>query len=314
MKKLGLDTLSNDKVIIATGRQDRPMDKEKLQDEQYQKDCPFCRGNEEIVGEQTAVINKDNKWIVKSVKNKYPIVDNDELNKIKGQHDVIIDNYKHNANFFNMTEDEFYYLLLMYKKRFKDLSQDRNTKYICLFKNYLRNAGASLMHSHSQILSLPIIPPDLIKEYEVCDNFYKEKGINMYQSIIEEEIDYQKRVIYNNDDFLVFIPEVCKFAGDTIILFKESLYFYEVEDDKLKSLAIILKKLFGKIYDEHGNCPFNIYLHTHPINEENNYKNSYKVHIHILPRRFNFGGFELSTGMYVSSIESEEIAKTLRFD
>ncbi len=319
MKELGIDTLNNSKVIIARDRKDRPMDEIKKEinkedNEEYNKECPFCRGNEEQITEETYVIKKNTQWIVKSVKNKYPIIDNNPLNEIKGEHDVIIDTYKHNGNFYNMNEEEFYNLLLVYKKRFKDFKEDENTKYICLFKNYLRDAGASLMHPHSQILSLPFIPPNLEEEYKVCDGFYKKMGINMYKYIIQEEIKYEKRLIYNDVDFLVFVPQVCRFTGDTVILFKDNLYFYEVEDNKLKKLSFILKKLFDKIYEENGNCPFNLYIHAHPVNEENDYRDIYNVHIHIVPRKFNFGGFELSTGMYVSSIKSEDIAKKLKFD
>ena len=75
-----------------------------------------------------------------------------------------------------------------------------------------------------------------------------------------------------------------------------------------------MSKLFRKLYSEYGNCPFNLYLHTHPVNEKNDYKNKYNVHIHIVPRKFNFGGFELSTGVYISSESSEDIAKRLKFD
>lgn len=319
MKGLSLDTLNRREVIIAIGRQDRPIDKGKEEvkneeDDEYDEYCPFCRGNEKNISKETYVIKKNNDWIVKSVKNKYPIIDDNPSNEIKGEHEVIIDTYKHNGNFFNMNEEEFYYLLLMYKKRFKDLKENKNTKYICLFKNYLRGAEASLMHSHSQILSLPFIPPDLKEEYKICEEFYEKMGINMYKYIIEEEIKYEKRLVYNDENFLVFIPQVCRFAGDTVIIFKENIYFYEIDDNKLKKLSLILEKLFNKIYDENGNCPFNLYVHCHPVNEKEDYKNIYNVNIHIVPRKFNFGGFELSTGMYVSSIESEDIAKKLKFD
>lgn len=316
MKGLSLDTLNHREVIISSGRNNRPMDiiKEEVNNEEYDENCPFCRGNEKNISGETHVINKNNDWVVKSVKNKYPIIDDNPLNEIRGEHEVIIDTYKHNGNFFNMSEEEFYYLLLMYKKRFKNLKENKNTKYICLFKNYLRDAGASLMHSHSQILSLPFIPPDLREEYKICEEFYEKMGINMYKHIIEEEIKYEKRLIYNDENFLIFIPKVCRFVGDTVIIFKENIYFYEIDDNKLKKLSLILKKLFNKIYNENGNCPFNLYVHCHPVNEKEDYKNIYNVNIHIVPRKFNFGGFELSTGMYVSSIESEDIAKKLKFD
>lgn len=319
MKELGVDTLNHSKVIIARGRQDRPIDKIKKEiiiehNEEYVEDCPFCRGNEEHISQETYAIKKNNMWVVKSVKNKYPIIDNNPLNEIRGEHDVIIDTYKHNGNFFNMKEEEFYDLLVMYKNRFNDFKSNKDIKYICLFKNYLREAGASLMHPHSQILSLPFIPPDLMEEYKVCEEFYNKMGINMYKYIIQEEIKYEKRLIYNDENFLVFVPEVCRFAGDTVILFKENIYFYELDDNRLKQLSIILKKLFNKLYYENGNCPFNLYIHTHPVNEKEDYKNIYNVHIHIVPRKFNLGGFELSTGMYVSSVKSEDIAKKLKLN
>ena len=110
------------------------------------------------------------------------------------------------------------------------------------------------------------------------------------------------------------MPQVCRFSGDTVIILKENIYFYEMDDNKLKQLSVILKELFGKLYDEHGNCPFNLYIHSHPINEKEDYKDIYNAHIHIVPRKFNFGGFELSTGMYVSSVKSEDIASKLKFD
>ena len=202
----------------------------------------------------------------------------------------------------------------MYKNRYIDFKEDKNIKSICLFKNYLRQAGASLMHPHSQIISLPFIPPILKKEYEACEEFYEKMGINMYDNLIEEEIRYENRVIYNDDDFLIFIPEVCRFNGDTVILFKDNTYFSDIEESKLKILSAIMSKLFKKLYSEYGNCPFNLYLHTHPVNEKNDYKNKYNVHIHIVPRKFNFGGFELSTGVYISSESSDDIAKRLKFD
>lgn len=319
MKKLSLDTLNHSKVIVAKERSDRPIDKintniENIETKEYDKNCPFCRGNEKYIEQKTYEIKKNNKWIVRAVKNKYPIIDENPLNEIKGEHDVIIDTYKHNGNFFNMTEEDFYNLLLMYKKIFQKYKKNESTKYICLFKNYLRGAGASLAHPHSQILSLPFIPPDLKKEYEVCDEFYKKMGINMYKYLIKEEIKYEKRLIHNEEDFLVFIPEVCRFTGDTVILFKENIYFDEIDDNKLNKLSKILKKLFNKLYDEYGDFPFNIYLHSHPLNSKEDYKDIYNVHIHVVPRKFNFGGFELSTGIYVSSKESEEIARKLKFD
>ena len=77
MKELGIDKLNDSKVIISRDRKKRPMDKNATNEtiEEYSQCCPFCRGNETLVPEETFIINENNNWIVKSVKNKYPIID-----------------------------------------------------------------------------------------------------------------------------------------------------------------------------------------------------------------------------------------------
>ena len=68
--------------------------------------------------------------------------------------------------------------------------------------------------------------------------------------------------------------------------------------------------LFSNLFKVNGNLPFNIFIHSHPKNIEGNYFN---VHIHIIPRKYSFGGFELGTGLYVSSIEPKDIANKIKF-
>ena len=68
MKKLGRGILDNSQVIIARERSNRPMDKISedsyiLDDEEYKEKCPFCRGNEKYIEEETERISEDNKWI-----------------------------------------------------------------------------------------------------------------------------------------------------------------------------------------------------------------------------------------------------------
>ena len=61
MKELAIDTLNKTKVIISRDRKNRPMD--NVLDEscnsrdEYDETCPFCRGNEKNIEEETFVIN-----------------------------------------------------------------------------------------------------------------------------------------------------------------------------------------------------------------------------------------------------------------
>ena len=48
----------------------------------------------------------------------------------------MIDTYRHNGSFYNMTEEEFYNMLLMYKDRYSNLIKNKKVQYVSIFKNY----------------------------------------------------------------------------------------------------------------------------------------------------------------------------------
>lgn len=316
MKELRVDSITNDLVILAYDRAKRPLDKVKVEIEEeitneYEKECPFCRENENLTTEETSRIEINNKWITRSVYNKYPIIDN--LNEcIYGEHEVIIDTYRHNGSFFNMSYEEYEALFKMYKDRYQALKEDKKIRYITIFKNFLRKAGASLAHPHSQIMSLSLIPPEVKNEINVAKEYYEKNGNCLYENIIANEIKEKKRIIHNGSKFLVIAPYASKYSGEIRIFFKEKIRFEEVSEDDIKELSIIVKKLFNNIYNVNGYSPFNMCIHTHPLKGSS--EKYFNVHIHIIPRKFNFGGFEVGSDMYVSSSEPEALAQKIKFD
>lgn len=314
MKEIRVDEINNDIVIFAKDRARRPMDKVINENEEsiiaeYNKDCPFCQGNEHYTPKSKFKIEDENGWIVRSIDNKFPIVDNSQKS-IYGSHEVMIDTYRHNGNFYNMDEDEFYNMLLMYKDRYSNLIKDEKVQYVSIFKNYLRQAGASLNHPHSQIVSISIIPPDIEREINISKQYYIENKRYLYDDIINEEIKEKERVINNSESFLTLVPKSTKYTGEIRIIFKKNIKFENICNKDIRELSIIFKNLFSNLFKVNGNLPFNIFIHSHPKNIEGNYFN---VHIHIIPRKYSFGGFELGTGLYVSSIEPKDIANKIKF-
>lgn len=316
MRELRRDPITNDIVVLARNRSKRPMDKVRFQNyietkDVYEKDCPFCRGNERHTEKPTFELKGEDGWLVRSVYNKFPIVDSGS-NDIYGEHEVMIDTNRHNGSFYNMSKEEFLYLLKMYKNRYTSLSKNESIKYISIFKNFLRGAGASLNHPHSQIISLSIVPPEVENEINISKKYYKDYKKSLYKKIIEEEIKYKKRIINNSKSYLVVVPEITKYGGEIRIFFKKGTRFENIPISELEELSKIFQNLFKNIYKVQGYNPFNICIHTHPINSDQN--EHFHPHIHIIPRKYNFGGFELATDIYVSSINAEDLAKSLRFD
>lgn len=316
MKEVRIDWMNNDIVILAKDRSKRPMDKAKCEEdieiiEEYEQECAFCRGNESWTPNETFKIDKDNQWLVRSTNNKYPIVD-DQSNDIYGFHEVMIDTYRHNGTFYNMSEEEFKNLFIMYKHRYNEFINKNNVEYVSIFKNFLRRAGASLDHPHSQIISVSLVPPDVNNELMIAKNYYMENNICLYTDTIKKEIDYKDRIVNNSDKFLVMVPYTTRYTGEVRILFKEKIRFEDIDDKHINELSTIFNQLFKKLYIVNGYCPFNLYIHAHPANIK--CEDYFNVHIHIIPRKYSYGGFELSTGIYVSSIKPEEFAKKIRFE
>lgn len=316
MQELRIDEVNNDLVIVANNRSKRPMDKIKNQTEEeiqveYDLNCPFCRGNESYATIERYKIEDNSGWLTRSVDNKFPIVD--ELSdEIYGVHEVIIDTYRHNGTFYNMSELEFQDLFKTYKNRYKEFMKNESVQYVNIFKNFLRKSGASLTHPHSQIISLSLVPPEINKEEEVASKYFKENKTYLYDDIIKKEIEYKKRVINDNRYFLTIVPYASKYSGEVRIIFKEKIKFEQISDDHIKELSKVFNRLFKNLYKVNGYDPFNLCIHTHSKKLEN--KDEFNVHMHIIPRKYSFGGFELGTGMYVSSTNPEELANKLNFE
>jgi UDPglucose--hexose-1-phosphate uridylyltransferase len=310
VNELRIDSMSGDKIIFSADRINRPMDNPESKDKAYNENCPFCVGNENKSIE-TFRIEKNDKWLVRAVNNKYPIIDNVSKN-LFGIHEVMIENNRHDANFYDMDDLEFKNILIMYKNRFCELINCENVEYVSIFKNYLRQAGASLAHPHSQIITLPFVAPQIKEELEISKKYFEKNNKNLYEDIIQEEIKISKRVIFNGKNFLAVIPYTSKFSGEIRILFKRNIRFDEINDCEIEELATIFRKIFLKIKEIEGDIPFNMYIHTHPANLDT--KKYFNTHIHIIPRKYNIGGFELSTGVYVSSRNPDDLAKKFKVE
>ena len=70
------------------------------------------------------------------------------------------------AELADLDTDHIYDTLLIFRERILDLKNDTRFKYILVFKNHGISAGASLEHSHSQLIATPIIPRILQDELE----------------------------------------------------------------------------------------------------------------------------------------------------
>jgi len=329
MPELRKDPVSGRWVIIATERGARPTDFcSEPQPINSGGFCPFCEGNEdktphEIIAyrEKNSQANKKG-WRVRVVPNKYPaLMIEGELNKHGigiydsmngiGAHEVIIEHPKHIISLTSLETKQVEEILWTYRDRLVDLKKDSRFIYGLLFKNVGRAAGASLEHSHSQLITTPIVPITVMHEMEGANVFYKYRGRCLFCDMVRQELATRSRIVYEGDIFVSFAPYASRFPFELWILSKNhSSHFENSQKLEIEDLAKTLKKTLLKLESSLEFPPYNYIIHTTPFNYgEIEY---YHWHIEIIPRLTNVAGFEWGSGFYINTVKPETAAEFLR--
>src|SRR3989338_5235050 len=159
------DYLLDNYTIIAENRVNRP-NEFTGNDKSAAGKCDFCPGNEQMTLPEIGHIGSP--WQMRWFPNKYPLANLDMQQRTNkeyftsfnsyGFHEVIIETNNHSRQLSAFSSEEIKTLLDIYCDRIKELSSKEKIEYVFILKNYGVDAGASLSHSHSQVLALNHLP------------------------------------------------------------------------------------------------------------------------------------------------------------
>lgn len=319
------DLVSGEWVLLVTGRTHSLRKNEDKDNYQTKEECPFEASNiseQHLIGKYPS----DNEWHATIIKNKYPAVKQEFCTDEKsygpfktfdpiGDHEVIV--YPdHDRGVYKFTVDDFTNMIRVYKKRFTELAEKSEcSKYIMIFHNHGRAAGASIYHPHSQIITMPILPPDVARSLFGSFDYYQKYKKKVYSELLEWEQKERTRVIYENEKFIVFCPFVSKYPYEIRIFSKEAhAHFQQMPDDKDKFFADAMYTAFRKLGQVLDNPPFNMFIHTAPITNEFGVSTHefYHWHLEIIPHLKIDAGFELGTGIEINVINPDDSAQAMR--
>ncbi|MEN6414832.1 MAG: galactose-1-phosphate uridylyltransferase [Veillonellales bacterium] len=329
MSELRRDVIRNNWVIIATDRalkpNDFPINKQGAKTAEFKGFCPFCEGNESFTPEEIAAYRRNDTqanlpgWQVRTIPNKFSALElKGSLIKINngvyssynglGKHEVVVETPQHEIDLPEYSLDDITLILNMLKSRYDQLMKDERIKYIHIYKNHGLYAGASLGHSHSQIVGLPIFP----NENRGIDKYYKKTGRCLLCDILEQEINDRERVIYETDHFVLICPFASRFSYETwIIPRKHTAHFMNVGSEEVKELAAILKYFSIAIKEGLNDPSYNMIIVSAPVNVENPIE-GYHWYIELTPRLIVSSGLEIGTGYYVNPVAPEISASILK--
>ena len=180
-----------------------------------------------------------------------------------------------------------------------------------IFKNFGSSAGATVEHTHSQIIALPMVPKTVLEELKGAEHYHQYRGRCVFCDMIAQEYQDKERIVVENTSFLAFCPYAPRYAFETWIIPKgHSADFADADESTQAHLAQILQDVLKKIKKVLGNPSYNYYLHTAPIG----YANSvcYHWHIEIIPKLTRSVGFEWGTGLHIVPTFPQDAARYLR--
>ena len=326
ISELRQDLVTGDWVVIATGRAKRPEEYAKNKREEIKepedRKCFFCYPEE--TGQEKDVLiysREDGSWSLRVFPNKYPAFTREgsirhfeegpyfAMDSV-GYHELVVTR-SHVSQIANMEKEEVAEILDAYQERYLELMGKPSVNYIEIYHNHGKEAGASIAHPHSQLTAIPVISPYVKLELTGAEEYFKAHKDCVYCTMAEWELEHEERIVFENKEFVAFCPFASRSAFEVWVMPKKHKpYFERMKAEEKKEAAEALQEAISKIYKALGDPAYNFYLHTSPCDGKD-YPH-YHWHIEILPRTSVWAGFELSTGIEISTIEPEVAAHFLR--
>ena len=236
--------------------------------------CPFCEGREDRTPPEVFALPAEGRaadspgWRVRVVPNLYPAFERQE---------VVIHTPRHVRTFAELTDEEIADVAEAWEAR----ASTAGSAYVHALINEGRAAGASLPHSHSQLVWLPEPPPAVQAE--------RPEGLSELVELARE----QNLVVAEGDDLVAFCHPVGRLPYETLIV--------PGPHATLRDALRLLRDLVARLRDAEGPVPWNAWLHR-----------AAPWHVELVPRVSILAGIELGAGIYVNSVPPEQAAEALR--
>jgi UDPglucose--hexose-1-phosphate uridylyltransferase len=337
------DPLTGAWVIISKERAQRPHDIEEVAQENLGVACPFCKGNEKLATPATAtyfldgssVTNADpffvsgrrkrQDWQVRVIPNKYPAVDSqcDPAQRPAGKatffdslpafgiHEVIVESPEHVTSFGDVSATQAELTLRAFQDRLSAMQERPQIRYAQVFKNVGAAGGASLEHSHSQIIATSIVPSRIAARVARYQEHQAKTGRGLVADLLEEESRDAVRIVAEVDGIVVLCPFASRFPYEVWLApIQPQARFSDVAPAKVRVLSQLLQRVVSAYERLLPRPAYNFCLDTAPF--EAGAAAAYHWRLETFPRLAKAAGFEWATGDFINPVPPEEAAAQLR--
>jgi UDPglucose--hexose-1-phosphate uridylyltransferase len=328
MSEWRADPVTGRWVVIAADeplrRRDFDLDPVIPIDEAY---CPLCEGEETVAGREILAVRDGTApdgpgWRLRVVPNRVPALrvegtlDHRREGPFErmhglGAHEVFVETPRHDATWATMPVEDLTRVLTAWRDRMADLKGDGRMRAALAFKNEGVKAGARLAHPHSQLVTMPVVPPELAEELAGADRYHEVFGRCVYCALADRETADGTRVVASSDDAMVIAPYAARWPFELWLLPRVHQARFELAPGSLlAAVAAVLQPVLQRIERRLEGPALNVVLHTAPYAGDS--EATYHWHLEIVPRVLRPSGFELGSGTAVNPVAPEEAARVLR--
>jgi UDPglucose--hexose-1-phosphate uridylyltransferase len=248
-------------VVIAPARAKRPGGTEPVGDEL--ESCPFCGGREDRTPPETLRIG--DPWRVRVVPNLYPAFRRQE---------VVVHTPEHLRSIAEVSAEQLDLVAEAWQSRAQAVAG-----YVHAFVNEGAGSGASLAHTHSQLVWFDEPPPAPASE----------RGLSL-----------EGETVLERGGLVALCPRVSRLPYELVIAPTEP-ETGAFRSDLLGPALRLLGDTVGRLRTVTGAVALNAWLHD-----------TAHWHLEVLPRTAVLAGVELGAGVYLNTVPPEEAAAALR--
>ena len=317
-------------VVVAAHRQNRPWSGEMVENSEitvpeYIDDCYLCPRNERVSGS----FNEDYTGVY-VFNNDLPCVGADapiELETPAGIYKnrpangiarVICYSPKHNLSLAELSVSEIENVIAVWQKQYLELGSRDKVNHVLIFENKGETVGVSNPHPHGQIYATNFVFKTIETEAKAAQKHLNETGNILFEDIIRAEQTDGRRIIFENEHAIAFLPYFARYAYEIYVAPKKARRSVaEMNDAESASFAQVLQKVLVK-YDNLWKMPFPYVMPLHNSPTDSADYSGFHFHIQFHPplRKPNLlkylAGPEIGGGNFLSDTAPEEKAAELQ--
>jgi UDPglucose--hexose-1-phosphate uridylyltransferase len=327
MSEYRYQPLTDQWILIAGNREQRPNDYAQSQTVSHTRPCPFCLGHESETPEAIVTYPQapTGEWSVRVFANKYPAlfpVPNEPRQELgpyasfrgHGQHELMVLSPRHVESFSELTPEERHLSLLAFQQRLVRTYEEPKIAHAVVFQNCRLDAGASIQHVHCQLIGTTLVPPSISRVAQRQQQYQTQHGQSLLHAIACTEREAGCRVIAETEYFQAFCPYASRQPYETWVTPKvpdDCCSFFLLSQTHLNELSELIQQVITRLEKLFPQIAYNTILHLPPKSAAWKEQRG-NWYAEIFPRLNKTAGFEWATGCMINQVAPEIAAERLK--